>query len=131
MTDRQAISVLECMAIDMTGALGEMSEDDSAADAIRRRLDAINAAQTSLQTKIEVEKNEPLTSDELREMDGEPVYCLRVERPEESAWGIVCNRDIAPHVRAHLQKGRITSLFYFAYLGTDWQAYRRKPKEGC
>ncbi len=61
MTDRQAISVLECMAIDMTGALGEMSERDPITDVIRQRLDAIDAAQASLQAKVEAEKNEPLT----------------------------------------------------------------------
>ncbi len=35
------------------------------------------------------EANAPLTLDELREMDGEPVYLVDTERPQKSGWSLV------------------------------------------
>lgn len=46
--------------------------------------EAIDFAIAALREKLEREKNEPLTIDELRKMDGQPVWCK-----EMGCWGIV------------------------------------------
>ena len=54
MTRTQAISILECMATDMVGALASLSETNPLADVLSQRIEAINLAQKSLrQTGIE------------------------------------------------------------------------------
>jgi len=65
--------------------------------------------------------NPPLTLEELREMDGEPVYveCL-------------FNKDLSAYVVIERSKnGIFTKLFFadFDYYGDEWLAYRRKPEE--
>lgn len=73
--------------------------------------------------------NEPLTLDELRQMDGEPVYCKNKVDPNKSGWGIVCAREKAPYVRTHSGKGSLSMLFYFIVYNVEWLAYRRRPEE--
>ncbi len=68
-----------------------------------------------------------LTLDELRQMDGEPVYCLGMVEGLESAYGLVYAHSNYPYVRTH--KGGSDRFFYFATFGAAWRAYRRKPKE--
>lgn len=55
--------------------------------------------------------NPPLTLEELREMDGDPVYLVDLEYPDNSGWGIWPCVDV------------------LASYGTSWLAYRRKPEE--
>ena len=64
--------------------------------------------------------NEPLTLDELRGMDGEPVYAVCCEMAEDSEWVIID----ADEVWANGKCG----CFYFDEYGTAWLAYRRKPE---
>lgn len=58
MTREQAISVLECMAVDLTGCMGGLSKKDPLEDVCRQRLEAINTAQSSLRpvSREQVEK---------------------------------------------------------------------------
>lgn len=54
MTRTRAISILECMATDMVGALASLSETNPLADVISQRIEAINLAQKALrETEIE------------------------------------------------------------------------------
>lgn len=48
MTREGAISVLECMAVDLTGCMGGLSKKDPLEDVCRQRLEAINTAQSAL-----------------------------------------------------------------------------------
>lgn len=73
------------------------------------------------------EENTPLTLEELLEMDGEPVFCISINNPTVSAYGIMCNRDRQPYIRTHEDKGRKSRFFYLATLGSDWLAYRHRP----
>lgn len=63
--------------------------------------------------------NDPMTLEELREMDGEPIYakCLRCN--ELSCWGYH-DGDIFFGYHVNLPDGTY---------GKDWTAYRRKPEE--
>lgn len=71
--------------------------------------------------------NSPLTLEELREMDGEPVFCVSAARPEDTAWGIVCIRGMNPYVKT--MKGGCSTFFYLTSYSSAWLAYRRKPEE--
>lgn len=73
--------------------------------------------------------SEPLTLEQLLEMEGEPVFCASQTVQADSAWGIVCLRDDVPYVRAIQDRGHISRFFYLASYGSAWLAYRRKPKE--
>lgn len=56
MTREEAIKILECMAVDLTGTLANIKEP--MLDVLRQRLDAINVAQAALRTptREQVEK---------------------------------------------------------------------------
>lgn len=72
---------------------------------------------------LRMEENKPLTLEELRGMDGEPVWVECLGTKDYSAWTIV---DICLN-------GIHTKYFYadFDYYGVEWLAYRRKPEEGA
>lgn len=63
--------------------------------------------------------NPPLTLEELQEMDGEPVYIVDSERPDNSGWEI-CNS---------LLTDPWNNCDNVAAYGKTWLAYRRKPEE--
>ena len=70
------------------------------------------------------ERNEPLTLDELRRMEGQPVYI--VENTEY--WAIVNSFDQAGVYL--LSYGNPDDYGYFGLYGKTWLAYRQKPEEG-
>ena len=68
-------------------------------------------------------KNKPLTLDELRRMEGQPVYI--VENTEY--WAIVNSFDQAGVYL--LSYGNPDDYGYFGLYGKTWLAYRQKPEE--
>jgi len=84
----------------------------------------------ALRAQAEAEKNDPLTLDELREMDGEPVWI--VEYPDWGHWELsedaedyLADRDSDFYGMKHddpCGKYGLHSL--------GWLAYRQRPKEG-
>lgn len=66
--------------------------------------------------------NEALTLDELREMDGEPVYIHRDIFPEACGWRVIAEADI---LRVYFTDG--SSLSFTDY-DKSWLAYRRPPE---
>ena len=68
--------------------------------------------------------NEPLTLDELRQMDGEPVYCVEITGREE--WLFRRDGGFAD------MYGEFTSddFMVFDNYGKLWWCYRQKPEEG-
>ena len=70
------------------------------------------------------EPNEPLTLEELREMDGEPVYIVRAgsNSPIDRAWALV-------HVEWQGCKTAAGSVAFFDRYNETWLAYRRRPEE--
>lgn len=70
----------------------------------------------------ELSSNPPLTLDELREMDGEPVWVEPVGVDFEPGWMLIwCKHDFV-----------MARWLYcaFAQYEETWLAYRRKPEEG-
>ena len=82
-------------------------------------------------TRVE-EENPPLTLDELRQMDGEPIWCIHIESGMYTGWHIiVVNKPFQDEntfqVLQPLESG--THRHYLAHYGKTWLAYRRKPEE--
>ena len=69
-------------------------------------------------------KVEPLTLDELRQMDGEPVYCVEITGREE--WLFRRDGGFAD------MYGEFTSDDFMSWdnYGKLWWCYRQKPEEG-
>ena len=69
-------------------------------------------------------RNEPLTLDELRKMDGEPVYCVEITGREE--WLFRRDGGFAD------MYGEFTSDDFMVWdnYGKLWWCYRQKPEDG-
>lgn len=108
MTREEAISVLERVA--HTESKWPGTEDT---------LEALDMAISALRQQ-EQDRNEPLTLDELLEMDGEPVYIV----DGDLAWW-----DIVSHsTKYFLMLVRDEAMPFIRY-GKTWLAYRQKPEE--
>ena len=77
--------------------------------------------------RAQQQPNAPLTLDELREMDGEPVW-IKLFGPDEEFWVLrnewVDTRNPEPLILFHMR------WYSHADYGKTWLAYRRKPEEG-
>ena len=97
-------------------------------DALRELVNAFKA----LRGQEEAEKNEPLTLEELREMDGEPVYVVSYNS-DETGWRIV--DSVVDYRGAVFDSDRVNVFFNDSFLedgrtiNEEWFAYLRKPKE--
>ena len=110
MTREEAIEAIKC------------NWPDSRYTILREALDmAISALR---QQETVTNRNDPLTLDELRRMEGQPVYI--VENTEY--WAIVNSFDQAGVYL--LSYGNPDDYGYFGFYGKTWLAYRQKPEEG-
>lgn len=68
--------------------------------------------------------NDPLTLEELREMDGEPVFIKRIgsDHPDDRAWTLV-------DAEYGLCKTVDGIKAFFEFYGKSWLAYRCNPEE--
>ena len=110
MTREEAIEAIKC------------NWPDSRYTILREALDMAIAALREQETVTN--RNEPLTLDELRRMEGQPVYI--VENTEY--WAIVNSFDQAGVYL--LSYGNPDDYGYFGLYGKTWLAYRQKPEEG-
>lgn len=118
---RQAISILECMAIDLTGCIGGLSKKNPLEDVCRQRIEAINTAQSALREKLERSENDGWISVEER-------------LPEKNAFVLCFCRNSIYDVfrfdytdRSWISKGRDER--YFESFVTHWQPLPLPPKE--
>ena len=114
MTREEAIKVLRTESVEIGGN----------AVSVARWLTALDVAVKELEdvTDKDVGKNEPLTLDELREMDGEPVWVQSPGIPEYGRWAIV--EGVGENCL--FLRDDFTCHDY----GKTWLAYRQKPEEG-
>lgn len=78
----KAIAVLECMAIDLTGALASTAKTNPMADVLEQRLEAIDTAQAALRGQEhirEVTKKVDTNADHIRSMTDEELAELLFE----------------------------------------------------
>lgn len=95
-----------------------------AANVHRRDMDANEMALAALREKAEREDPKPLTLEELRKMDGEPVYVIVPGKPHRNKWCIVELSSPQPGLHG---------IEYFCDLlivcTGAVKVYRHKPKE--
>lgn len=84
----------------------------------------VDELQVASCARQEQERNAPLTLDELRTMDGEPVYCVEITGREE--WMFRRDGGFAD------MYGEFTSDDFMSWdnYGKLWWCYRQKPEEG-
>ena len=116
MTTKEAIEAIKCNWPDSRYTILREALD-MAISALRQQEQLDKVSQGSSQDK-------PLTLDELRRMEGQPVYI--VENTEY--WAIVNSFDQAGVYL--LSYGNPDDYGYFGLYGKTWLAYRQKPEEG-
>ncbi len=77
-------------------------------------------ALAALRAQEEAEKNEPLTPEELLEMDGEPVFL-----PKAQCWVLITNNPLTP-LFTFPDGGQCSAKDWYEQVGP---VYRHKPKE--
>ena len=117
MTREEAIKVLRTESVELGGN----------AVSVCRFWEALDMAVKALEDvpDKDVEKNEPLTLDELRKMDGEPVW-VEFQDGSGGCWGLV-------HITMFNHVVFANGLYCTVgkpYYGKTWLAYRQKPEEG-
>ena len=112
MTREEAIEAIKC------------NWPDSRYTILREALDMAISALRQQEHFREVTKMEPLTLDEMRKMDGEPVYCVEITGREE--WLFRRDGGFAD------MYGEFTSDDFMVWdnYGKLWWCYRQKPEEG-
>ena len=132
MTREEAISVLEEskrqneIMRDNPNTFFKVSDIVTGKKNAQKRIDALNMAISALRQQDHfrevTKKVEPLTLDELRRMEGQPVYI--VENTEY--WAIVNSFDQAGVYL--LSYGNPDDYGYFGFYGKTWLAYRSKKE---
>ena len=113
MTREEAIEAIKC------------NWPDSRYTILREALDMAISALRQQEHFCEVTKKvEPLTMNELRQMDGEPVYCVEITGREE--WLFRRDGGFTD------MYGEFTSDDFMSWdnYGKLWWCYRQKPEEG-
>ena len=96
--------------------------------------EAVSAAIAALREKAERENPKPLTLEELRKMDGEPVWVNDLCTKAHSEYCVISIgkpmvfQDI-DHYNAAYIPGVEHTWYEFCDYGREWIAYRHKPKE--
>ena len=85
--------------------------------------DAAVMAISALRAQQQAEANHPLTLDELRQMEGEPVYIA------ENAEYLAVVNGFDERGMYLLSSGNLDDYGSFKLYGKTWLAYRHKPKE--
>lgn len=120
MTREEAIEAIKC------------NWPDSRYTILREALDmAISALR---QQETVANRNEPLTLDELRKMDGEPVWTVTTGVSSSGRWELctcdtVCACPLHKVLRCVTADGEVTDYDLDTY-GKTWLAYLQKPEEG-
>lgn len=90
----------------------------------------------AIQEKLDRENPKPLTIEELRQMDGEPVWVSDRKYPSDSGYCVI--RAPKDTFSDHGDRYCIAEIpgcecgwHEFEKYGVDWIAYRHKPKEGA
>ncbi len=93
--------------------------------------EACRLAIAALRAQQEAEKNEPLTLEELREMDGEPVFITHSRHGK--SWCIIdwhgVNKSWFYFSKTGTAEGMTAVPVAAATYGGYWLAYRHKPEE--
>lgn len=97
--------------------------DERSKATLGEQREPVALALSALRAQQQTDANQPLTLDELRQMDGEPVYIAE----NTEYWAVVNGFDERGiYLLSH---GKPDDYGYFELYGKTWLAYRHKPKE--
>ena len=121
MTREEAIEAIKC------------NWPDSRYTILREALDMAISALRQETKVVEIDHVKPLTLDELREMDGEPVWTVTTGVSSSGRWELctcetVCACPLHKVLRCVTADGEVTDYDLDTY-GKTWLAYRQKPEE--
>ena len=128
MTREEAIILIERAANELREMMKTITMPASATEQLQQEIDAHEIAISALRQQEHfrdlTKKVEPLTQDELRKMDGEPVYCVEITGREE--WLFRRDGGFAD------MYGEFTSDDFMLWdnYGKLWWCYRQKPEDG-
>ena len=129
MTREEAIEYWEGLRKTFSSQL-EQEENHFGRMHLQTTIDAIDMAISALRQQEVTKKVDPLTLDELRQMDGEPVWI--VEYPDWGHWELsadaedyVTDREPSFYGMKHNDPAGRYGLHKLG-----WLAYRQKPEEG-
>lgn len=93
----------------------------------------VDELQVASCARQEQERNAPLTLDDLRKMDGEPVWTVTTGVSSSGRWELctcetVCACPLHKVLRCVTAYGEVTDYDLDTY-GKTWLAYRQKPEE--
>lgn len=130
MTREEAAEILKRSVEELNDVLDGVTMNECTEATIRRNIDAYSMAVDALLEKvgvsdINVGKSEPLTLNELREMDNQPVWIEDVGEYKwhGSGWAIV---DLEHFLVRKTSNGNPA---FFERYGKEWIAYRQKTEE--
>ena len=135
MTRKEAIAVLECLALEMNAILAGTPKSEATADQIKRCIDAYDMAISALRQQEHfrdlTKKVEPLTLDELREAaeTGDPVWLVQANC---SSWVVIEKVDDRKYIQLvdYAEFGSDEPYdFAISDYGDSFKAYRQKPEE--
>ena len=122
MTNEEAIKVLRTESVELGGN----------AVSVCRFLEALDMAISALRQQEHfrdlTKKVDPLTLDELRQMDGEPVWCEIYIKGQFPFYGIVHGDNVTGFIPGDDRPVNLAITNVGAY-GLAWLAYRQKPEE--
>ena len=122
MTRKEAIAVLECLALEMNAILAGIPKSEATADQIKRCIDAYDMAISALRHEEHfrdiTKKVEPLTLDELSKRNA-PVFLSIKDFPNGGYWCLCENGYIIPP----------SGHGFMAKERPNWVFYRQKPEE--
>ena len=124
MTREEAIKILEYPVKKWSMEWDEREDGLSYYEALDLAISTLRKQEQLDKVSQGSSQDKPLTLDELRRMEGQPVYI--VENTEY--WAIVNSFDQAGVYL--LSYGNPDDYGYFGLYGKTWLAYRQKPEEG-
>lgn len=86
--------------------------------------EAYEIACQAMREKIERENPKPLTLDELRNMNGQPVWVENISIPKRSRWAVIEFTDVDNVIGFTDDKYKLVSRY-----GETWVAYKYKPND--
>ena len=123
MTREEAIKILEYPVKKWSMEWDEREDGLSYYEALDMAISALRQQETV------TNRNEPLTPEELRQMDGEPVWCEICIKGQSPFCGIVHGENVTGFIPGDDKPANLAITNVGAY-GLAWLAYRQKPEEG-
>lgn len=137
MTREEAIVLIERSVNELKEMMQTITMPQSAAEQLQKQIDAHEMAISALRQESVTNRNglnDPLTLDELRKMDGEPVWTVTIGLSDSGRWELcacetICACPLHKVLRCVTATGECTD-YEFDTCGKTWLAYRQKPEEG-